>query len=127
MFHIGVATHHPPLPEPGQLSSLGIDFIRRCLTIDPMKRPTAQELLQHPWIVEFREVLLSYQAEEEAGSPHPADETFEAVSVGRQAAKLHDAEVESMRSDSPLGLPPEPPLTPLGDDVYDDDLLTPIP
>jgi mitogen-activated protein kinase kinase kinase len=28
MFHIGVAREHPPLPEPHQLSSLGIDFVR---------------------------------------------------------------------------------------------------
>jgi mitogen-activated protein kinase kinase kinase len=27
MFHIGVAREHPPLPEPHQLSELGIDFV----------------------------------------------------------------------------------------------------
>ena len=48
MFHIGVATHHPPLPEPGQLSEMGIDFIRQCLTIDPVQRPTAVELSNSP-------------------------------------------------------------------------------
>ncbi|PVG00285.1 hypothetical protein CPB86DRAFT_782869 [Serendipita vermifera] len=61
MFHIGVATKHPPLPEPGQLSLQGIDFIRRCLVIDGLTRPTAIDLQNHPWILDFKEAL----AEEE--------------------------------------------------------------
>lgn len=52
-FHIGVAKEHPPLPDPSQLSELGIDFIKCCLTIDVTKRPTAEELLSHPWIQGF--------------------------------------------------------------------------
>ncbi|KAG8864900.1 Suppressor of Sensor Kinase (SLN1) [Tulasnella sp. 330] len=63
MFHIGVATQHPPLPEPGQLSYIGIDFIRQCLTIDGMKRPSAAELYDHPWIMEFRDELAAYEQE----------------------------------------------------------------
>lgn len=53
MFHIGIATKHPPLPEKHELSELGIDFIECCLDIDPIKRPTAAELSNHPWIQEF--------------------------------------------------------------------------
>jgi mitogen-activated protein kinase kinase kinase len=61
MFHIGVATQHPPLPEPGQLSDQGISFIKQCLIIDPMKRPSAGELMDHPWMVGFREALMEYE------------------------------------------------------------------
>ena len=50
MFHIGMAQQHPPLPEPGQLSDLGIDFIRQCLILDPYERPSAAEMREHPWI-----------------------------------------------------------------------------
>jgi serine/threonine protein kinase len=50
MFHIGVATQAPPLPEPGQLSDTGIEFIELCLTLDPPGRPSAEELLYHPWL-----------------------------------------------------------------------------
>jgi serine/threonine protein kinase len=50
MFHIGIATQAPPLPEPGQLSDAGIDFIERCLTLDPPERPAAGDLLYHPWL-----------------------------------------------------------------------------
>jgi serine/threonine protein kinase len=67
MFHIGIATQHPPLPDPSQLSTEGIDFIRCCLTLDPSARPTADQLLQHKWISDFREkLLIAYNAEEEA-------------------------------------------------------------
>ncbi|CAO1625285.1 unnamed protein product [Parajaminaea phylloscopi] len=65
MFHIGMAQQHPPLPEPGQLSELGIDFIRQCLIIDPYDRPSAMEMRQHPWIQNLVEQL-DEQAEEEA-------------------------------------------------------------
>ena len=89
MFHIGVATQHPPLPEPSQLSELGIDFIRKCLTIDPMQRPTAAELMEHPWMQEFAEVLRNFQDAELATSPPaemPSDPALKHASVARQAA-----------------------------------------
>lgn len=79
MFHIGVATQHPPLPEPDQLSDLGIAFIKQCLTIDAMRRPSAEELLGHPWMIEFQEALASYEEEEIANNPPeemPPDENF---------------------------------------------------
>ena len=53
MYH--VVTGHPPLPDSTQLSPLGIEFLQLCFTRNPAKRPTAQELLNHPWIVKFLE------------------------------------------------------------------------
>lgn len=108
MFHIGVATQHPPLPEPGQLSELGISFIKQCLTIDPLRRPLATELMDHPWMVEFREVLLSYEEAEMATSPPanmPIEETFENASVARQAAIIQEKEVEHIQRASPATPP----------------------
>ena len=67
MFHIGIAVQHPPLPDPSQLSELGIDFIKQCLTIDPDERPTAVQLMSHPWIEQFKEDL-DVAFEEETGS-----------------------------------------------------------
>ncbi|GAA5930701.1 hypothetical protein JCM1841_004740 [Sporobolomyces salmonicolor] len=67
MFHIGIAVQHPPLPEPHQLSELGIDFIRQCLMIDPDKRPSAEELMLHPWIQEATEQISA--AYEQESSP----------------------------------------------------------
>ena len=57
MFQIGVATQHPPLPDSGELSELGISFIEQCLTIDPDERPTASELLESPWLESLIEQL----------------------------------------------------------------------
>lgn len=84
MFHIGIATQHPPLPEKGQLSELGIDFVEKCLDIDPMKRPTAAELMEHEWIVQFSQEIaremnnhesrLGQYAEEEEYQQHEGDE-----------------------------------------------------
>jgi len=104
MFHIGVATQHPPLPEPGQLSDLGINFIKQCLTIDPVKRPTAVELMQHPWMLEFKELLAHWEEEEIANNPPaemPPEEIFENASVARQAAIIQEKQVEEMRQPSP--------------------------
>ncbi|KAF5377208.1 hypothetical protein D9615_006323 [Tricholomella constricta] len=104
MFHIGVATQHPPLPEPGQLSELGISFIKQCLIIDPIRRPSATELMDHRWMVEFREVLLRYEEAELATSPPatmPAEESFGNASVARQAAIIQEKEVEEISRASP--------------------------
>lgn len=106
MFHIGVATQHPPLPEPGQLSELGINFIQQCLTIDPMKRPTATELMNHPWLVDFREALREYEEQNEAGATDSVtaiaeSSTYNGAEVARQAAILHEKEQVLMRAPSP--------------------------
>jgi len=84
MFHIGVATQHPPLPEPGQLSEPGINFIKQCLTIDPVKRPTAVELMEHPWMLEFREALLRYEEAEIVSS----DDSYASATLARRASML---------------------------------------
>lgn len=112
MFHIGVATQHPPLPDPGQLGDLGIDFIRQCLTIDPVQRPTAQELMQHPWMLDFKEALRSYAEAEMANSPPiemPPESPFQSATVARQAAIMQEKEVEAIKSASPSTSPLETP------------------
>jgi mitogen-activated protein kinase kinase kinase len=50
--------NQPSLPPRDQLSDLGIDFLRRCFECDPLKRPTAAELLQHEWIVSIRQQVV---------------------------------------------------------------------
>lgn len=55
MYHIA-AGHKPPLPSPDQLSDGGRNFVARCLEHDPMKRPSAVELLSDPWMVSIRQL-----------------------------------------------------------------------
>jgi len=107
MFHIGVATQHPPLPEPGQLSDLGIKFIKQCLTIDAILRPTATELVNHAWMIEFRETLMRYEDAEltvESTSDNRAYENA-SVAASRQATNLQEAEIREIRRPSPVTPP----------------------
>lgn len=53
MYHIA-AGHLPQFPTKDQLSEAGIKFLYRCLERDPHKRPSAQKLLDDPWLVEIR-------------------------------------------------------------------------
>lgn len=48
MFKIGGAKEIPPIPE--DLSPEGRDFVLQCLRIEPGERPTAQKLLEHPFL-----------------------------------------------------------------------------
>jgi mitogen-activated protein kinase kinase kinase len=65
MYH--VVTGHPPLPDASQLSSLGIDFLKKCFVRNPMKRPTAEELISHAWITSYLESYNEQQVEENEG------------------------------------------------------------
>ncbi|KAF7367267.1 Protein kinase domain-containing protein [Mycena sanguinolenta] len=104
MFHIGVATQHPPLPEPDQLSSLGISFIKECLTIDPMLRPSADELKNHLWLSTLRATWSTY---ENAEVPADEENSFDNSAAGQAAALEAHAEMEEIMSASP-----QPPSTP---------------
>lgn len=54
-----IAQGNPPqLPTEDQLSKEGIDFLKRCFERDPSKRSSAAELLQHPWILEIRKMVV---------------------------------------------------------------------
>ncbi|XP_031271803.1 mitogen-activated protein kinase kinase kinase NPK1-like, partial [Pistacia vera] len=48
LFHIGTTKSHPPIPE--HLSLEAKDFLLKCLQKEPDFRPTATDLLQHPFI-----------------------------------------------------------------------------
>lgn len=65
MFHIGIATKHPPLPDPSELSEIGIDFLRTMLNLDPYQRATALECLQHPWMLDVAAQLRAMGGEDE--------------------------------------------------------------
>ena len=68
MYH--VVTGHPPLPDASQLSSAGIDFLKKCFVRDPNKRPSAEELLNHSWITSYLE---SYSEETQLPPPQEGE------------------------------------------------------
>lgn len=48
IYKIGKTKLAPPIPE--ELSDESKDFLHKCFTIDTEKRPTAAELLDHPFM-----------------------------------------------------------------------------
>ncbi|KAH9004199.1 kinase [Lactarius hatsudake] len=112
MYHIGVATQHPPLPEPDQLSEVGINFIKACLTVDPTRRPSAFELMDHPWMLDFRKALQNYdEADMTKSSPPgmPTEDAYESTIIPCQAA-VQEKEVEGA-SPNPSSGSAESPLS----------------
>ncbi|XP_072982338.1 mitogen-activated protein kinase kinase kinase NPK1-like isoform X1 [Typha latifolia] len=48
LFHVGTTKSHPPIPE--HLSLEAKDFLLKCLQEEPNLRPTASDLLRHPFV-----------------------------------------------------------------------------
>ena len=48
MFKIGNSKDLPTIPD--HLSDEGKDFVRQCLQRNPLHRPTAAQLLEHPFV-----------------------------------------------------------------------------
>ncbi|KAK2750314.1 Suppressor of Sensor Kinase (SLN1) [Myotisia sp. PD_48] len=71
--------NHPHLPTRGQVSDLCIKFIKLCFEIDPAKRPSAAELLQHEWIISIRKQVVAEpptpSPSDSGGSSHPPSST----------------------------------------------------
>ncbi|KPI41913.1 MAP kinase kinase kinase wis4 [Cyphellophora attinorum] len=61
------AGNPPQQPTEEQLSDGGRNFLRKCFERDPAKRPSAAELLQDPWIVEIRRLVVDDQEATSAG------------------------------------------------------------
>ncbi|KAL5747511.1 hypothetical protein ACOSP7_024513 [Xanthoceras sorbifolium] len=49
MFKIGNSKELPAIPD--HLSDEGKDFVRKCLQRNPLHRPTAAQLLEHPFVI----------------------------------------------------------------------------
>jgi len=90
MYSIAMAKA-PPLPEPGQLSPLGINFIKQCLTLDPLMRPTAAGMMDHPWMVAFRTEMREYE-EDEGGLGAFEGGDGEETEISRQAQAMEERE-----------------------------------
>ena len=50
LFHLGSTEEIPAIPD--QLPEIGKDFLRLCFIRDPSQRPTANQLLLHPFVSE---------------------------------------------------------------------------
>ncbi len=107
MFHIGMAEQHPALPDPSQLSPMGIEFIRQCLTINPRQRATAIQLKEDPWM---RSLI------EELDAANEAEAAAELAGIPLGEAAYEDMGSSSSGSSVTNSLEPgsHPPSTPGG-------------
>jgi serine/threonine-protein kinase 24/25/MST4 len=83
----------PKNPAPmleGQFSKEFKDFVHRCLQKEPQKRPSARELLRHPWVrkakrtaylTELIERLERWQATHHEDGSHDEDDRYEDTSA----------------------------------------------
>lgn len=56
MYHIA-AGQQPAFPTSEQLSPFGLRFLQRALEINPVKRPSATELLEDQWVINIRKPI----------------------------------------------------------------------
>ncbi|KAG0226449.1 Suppressor of Sensor Kinase (SLN1) [Actinomortierella wolfii] len=96
MYH--VATQHPPLPDPSQLSKRGLAFLKATFIRSPLERPTAVELLQHPWL---RGVDASQRTSIE--DPIPTTEGYEEGDVDDDDQIEGTDNVDDLHAPSQLG------------------------
>ncbi|KAL3680120.1 hypothetical protein R1sor_023076 [Riccia sorocarpa] len=93
LFHIGTTKSHPPIPE--HLSPDAKNFLLKCLQREPRLRPSAAELLQHPFVTkQLREessgTKTSQQRTSVAGLGLPPKDSNSPRSIGRTYNSIRD-------------------------------------
>ncbi|ORY35800.1 hypothetical protein BCR39DRAFT_585399 [Naematelia encephala] len=99
MFHIGISQDHPPLPNASELSPLGVDFIEQCFILDPAERPSATELLQHPWLAPMLQQMTEHLQDTSSSSGGGPSATSTVVDQYEQAAVVAKMAEMAQRSD----------------------------
>ncbi|KAF9438396.1 Suppressor of Sensor Kinase (SLN1) [Entomortierella beljakovae] len=104
MYH--VATSHPPLPDPSQMSVKGIAFLKRCFTRNSKERASAVELLRDEWLrgVDTDEDQEEYGYDNPAKEVNSDGETETSIKFGdgedEELADYPSSESQSGRSSS---------------------------
>ena len=101
MFQIASGEH--PLPIPAGLSDNCADFVRQCMQQDPAARPSASELLQHPFLVSTASPQLFSRHFAAAAAAAAADQIGQSSSRHRHYADIEHRHpvVRSLQTPSP--------------------------
>ena len=76
LFHIGTTMSHPPIPE--HLSADGKDFLLKLLQREPRLRPSAAEMLKHPFVQNYE----TYSGQESGEGRQMLEEHLEPTKEG---------------------------------------------
>ncbi|KAJ3352546.1 Suppressor of Sensor Kinase (SLN1) [Allomyces javanicus] len=67
IYHAAISA--PPIPDNLKISPEGLDFLKQCLRVNPNIRPTAEELLQHPFLADVAKKMQACDVETNPGRP----------------------------------------------------------
>ncbi|KNE58794.1 STE/STE11/SSK2 protein kinase [Allomyces macrogynus ATCC 38327] len=67
IYHAAISA--PPIPDNLKISPEGLDFLKQCLRVNPNIRPTADELLQHPFLADVAKKMQASDVETNPGRP----------------------------------------------------------
>lgn len=79
LFHIGTTKSHPPIPE--HLSADGKDFLLKLLQREPRLRPSAAEMLKHPFVQTYE----AYEGQDSGEGRQMLEEHLQPTSEGCSA------------------------------------------
>lgn len=104
LYYVAHLETLPPLP--GELSDDARSFVTACLEIDPVLRPSALELLQHPFVRAFDPMRSPPMRSARIQSAPPATDTFSRnLAAARGPSSSQTASRALHSAPSPLNLP----------------------
>eukprot|EP01006_Ploeotia_vitrea_P031747 TRINITY_DN64054_c0_g1_i3.p1 TRINITY_DN64054_c0_g1~~TRINITY_DN64054_c0_g1_i3.p1 ORF type:complete len:377 (-),score=54.74 TRINITY_DN64054_c0_g1_i3:137-1267(-) len=105
LFHIGKAKNPPQIPSDLCLSKDCVDFISKCLQVNPKSRPSVDQLLEHHWIADCGDDSGSFTTQAYGDTRFRRDSATTAAVRSRRSTLTTDtgSEISSIRDSVYLG------------------------
>jgi mitogen-activated protein kinase kinase kinase len=124
MMHIAVTDQPPSLPC--NLSSDGKDFVLRCFERDPRRRPSAAQLLRHPFVAEALDVVEDAKGERKVSTTTGSREGDSSLSNDGSSTGSEQT-LGPAKQPPPRHLPPRHPQRAIVSDVQTSDTVMDAP